>query len=78
MFTSSPVQIGAFSHFRIARVGRSKLSLVAWGFDGECQIDVPTNSLRFVSITVGADHNLAIAEDGSVVAWGRNDFAQTV
>ena len=38
---------------------------------------MPTNSLPFVSIAAGADHNLAIAADGSVVAWGRDDYGQT-
>jgi alpha-tubulin suppressor-like RCC1 family protein len=30
-----------------------------------------------VSVAAGAEHNLAIAEDGSVVAWGADDSGQT-
>jgi hypothetical protein len=29
-----------------------------------------------VSIAAGADHNLALCSDGTLVAWGRNDFGQ--
>ena len=29
-----------------------------------------------VSISAGADHNLALCSDGTLVAWGRNDFGQ--
>jgi alpha-tubulin suppressor-like RCC1 family protein len=51
---------------------------LAWhlGYDDAGQTDVPTNSLPFVAVAAGADHNLAIAEDGTVVAWGRNDSGQ--
>jgi alpha-tubulin suppressor-like RCC1 family protein/tRNA threonylcarbamoyladenosine modification (KEOPS) complex Pcc1 subunit len=29
-----------------------------------------------VSIAAGADHNLSLCSDGTLVAWGRNDFGQ--
>lgn len=37
---------------------------------------MPTNALRFVATASGASHNLAIRENGSLAAWGRNDYGQ--
>jgi len=34
-------------------------------------------SKRFVKVTAGAEHSLALAEDGEVYAWGDNTFTQT-
>src|SRR5881296_571379 len=32
---------------------------------------------RFTNLAAGANHNLAIRSDGTVVAWGRNDWGQS-
>jgi hypothetical protein len=45
---------GGDSHSLARRHGGT---LVAWGFNGSGQTVSPTNSLRFVSIAAGADHN---------------------
>ncbi len=38
---------------------------------------MPTNGLPFVAVAAGANHNLAITEDGNVIAWGLDESGQT-
>ena len=48
---------------------------MAWGWNYRGQCDVP-KGLKAVAVSAGADHSLAIKEDGKVVAWGNNDQRQ--
>lgn len=67
-------------------------ALAAWGYNGYGQIGDGTLTERRlavlvsaasslggkvpVAIAAGGYHNLALCSDGTVVAWGRNDFGQ--
>jgi len=47
-------------------------TVVAWGYDGYGQTDVPSGLTKVVAIAAGADHSLALKANGSVVGWGYN------
>jgi len=50
----------------------------AWGDNDIGQTNVPAAATSNVkAIAGGADHSLALKEDGSVVAWGQNSSGQT-
>ncbi|MGD2110329.1 MAG: hypothetical protein PVI86_13190, partial [Phycisphaerae bacterium] len=51
-------------------------TVVAWGANGYGQSTAPMPSSGFVSVAAGADHSLAVRNDGSIVAWGNNQFGQ--
>jgi alpha-tubulin suppressor-like RCC1 family protein len=54
-------------------------SLVAWGHNSEGQTTVPDAAKTGVTaIAGGGSHIVALKSDGRVVAWGRNNFYQTV
>ena len=40
------------------------------------EVNFPGLSTKIVSVVAGADHNLAVDEDGGVWVWGRNDSGQ--
>jgi len=40
------------------------------------EVNFPGLSTKIVSVVAGADHNLAVDEDGSVWVWGRNNYGQ--
>jgi hypothetical protein len=48
--------------------------IVAWGYNGAGQCNVPAlpAGLTYVEIAAGASHTVAGLSDGSVVAWGPN------
>ena len=41
------------------------------------QTDIPAPNTGFIAIAAGYQHSLALKGDGSIVAWGRNDYGQT-
>lgn len=47
---------------------RNNGTLVGWGYNGDGQTFMPTNLLRFVAISAGGSHNLAITED-AMESW---------
>ena len=51
--------------------GQTSDGLVAWGSDEWGQVTVPAGD-DFVAIASGYDFNVALKEDGSLVAWGRD------
>jgi formylglycine-generating enzyme required for sulfatase activity len=51
-------------------------TVVAWGDDGDHQIEVPAGLSGVTAISAGDSHNLALKEDGTVVAWGDNRYGQ--
>jgi alpha-tubulin suppressor-like RCC1 family protein len=40
------------------------------------EVNFPGLSTKIVSVVAGADHNLAVDEDGGVWVWGRNNYGQ--
>jgi hypothetical protein len=58
---------------------RSDGSVVAWGYNGNGQCNVPALSpgLSYVEVAAGGGHTVARRSDGSVVAWGENRGGQT-
>ncbi len=40
------------------------------------EVNFPDLSTKIVSVVAGADHNLAVDEDGGVWVWGRNNYGQ--
>jgi hypothetical protein len=50
--------------------------ILAWGDDSAGQLDMPVEATNILTVTAGADHNLALRADGGIVAWGDNSFGQ--
>ena len=38
---------------------------------------MPTGLTNIIAVAGGAEHSLALKDDGSVIAWGRHDLYQT-
>lgn len=84
------VAVAAGAHHSLALCSDGRV--VAWGRGTSGQLGtggISSNSLpvavswtgvmvgkNVISIAAGADHNLALCSDGTLVAWGRNDFGQ--
>lgn len=51
-------------------------SVVAWGYNGDGQTNVPVELSGVTAIAAGVQHAMAVRSDGSVVAWGSNEFGQ--
>jgi alpha-tubulin suppressor-like RCC1 family protein len=51
-------------------------SIVAWGYNGDGQCDVPEPNTGFTAIACGQFHSLGLKQDGSVAAWGLNNHGQ--
>src|SRR5437016_6869622 len=49
-------------------------SVVPWG---DQVLPVVQPGTRFTAIAAGWDHNLALKPDGTVVAWGNNDYGES-
>ena len=45
-------------------------TVVAWGYDGSGQVDVPAGLANVTAISAGASHSLALKSDGTVTGWG--------
>ncbi len=60
---------GAFYYF--LSVSRSAYPVFAWGSDEKGQIGVPYNLGVVRAIAAGKTHSMALAADGSVVAWSQ-------
>jgi len=46
--------------------------VIAWGYDGDGEIDVPAGLTNGVAISGGYNHSLALKSDGTVMGWGAN------
>jgi alpha-tubulin suppressor-like RCC1 family protein len=51
--------------------------VAAWGADASRQTDAPLALTNVIAVTGGRAHSLALNEDGTVVAWGDNQYGQT-
>src|SRR5687767_11071901 len=51
-------------------------SIVAWGYNGSGQCNVPGANTGFVTIAAGWYHGLGLKADGSIMAWGYNFYGQ--
>jgi hypothetical protein len=51
-------------------------TVVAWGYNSDCQAAVPTGLTNVVALAGGGYHTLALKADGTLVAWGSNSFGQ--
>ena len=47
--------------------------VVAWGWDDYGQTNVPAGASNVVQVSAGAMHNLALRQDGGVIAWGSGE-----
>ena len=47
-----------------------------WFVDGAFRVISCVRNARFIRIAAGAYHNLALKNDGTVVAWGENCYGQ--
>ena len=60
------------SSYAVLRVWNPS-SVVAWGYDGNGQIEVPVDLTNAVAVAGGFYHSLALKGDGKVVGWGFDD-----
>ena len=51
--------------------------VVAWGYNGYGQTNVPAGLTNVVAIAAGGAHTVALKQDGTVVAWGYNYSGQS-
>jgi hypothetical protein len=52
-------------------------TVVAWGWNGDGQTNVPAGLSGVKAIAGGYTHTLALKRDGMVVAWGDNSYGKT-
>jgi len=64
--TAAGVVLGSDQQFITFTGGR----VVAWNADGVFQTNLPPDLSNVVAVAAGPDHNLALRNDGTVVAWG--------
>jgi hypothetical protein len=50
--------------------------IIAWGLDSYGQVSNVPEGNDFVDVAAGKYHGLAIKSDGSLVAWGSNDYGE--
>jgi len=56
---------------------RAAGTVIAWGYNGQGQTDVPAGLTDVVAVAAGIWHAVALKSDGTVVAWGDNTDGQT-
>ncbi len=54
---------------------KSDGTVVAWGYNGAGQTNVPAGLSNVVAIASGGDHSVALKRDGTMVGWGNYRFA---
>jgi alpha-tubulin suppressor-like RCC1 family protein len=66
----------AVSSYVVLRVWTPS-GVVAWGYDGDGEIDVPVALTNVVAIAGGGYHSLALKGDGTVIGWGYDGDGET-
>jgi uncharacterized repeat protein (TIGR02543 family) len=61
----------------LSEAGSPPGAVVAWGWNGYGQTDVPPGMTNVVAVVAGGYHSLALQSNGVVVAWGDNSYGQT-
>src|SRR4051812_14898964 len=51
-------------------------SVVAWGYNGSAQTNVPAGLSTGVTVVSGGSHCLALKTDGKTTGWGYNAYSQ--
>ena len=51
-------------------------SIVAWGYNGYGECDIPAPNEDFVAVAGGWNHSLGLKSDGTIVVWGDNAYGQ--
>ena len=59
---------------RAEALAAPQTSVAAWGYN---ESTVPANLTGVVAVASGGYHNLALLADGTVVAWGNNNYGQS-
>lgn len=52
-------------------------AVVAWGWNGAGQTNVPDGLTNVIAIAAGLDHSVALRGDGMVVVWGDTNFDES-
>jgi len=76
-----PAEVGGYQVIVTNAAGSATSSIaalaivpvVAWGWDDYGQTNVPAGASKVVQISAGALHNLALTQDGRVMAWGSGE-----
>ncbi|SPE56912.1 exported hypothetical protein [Verrucomicrobia bacterium] len=71
---SNVVAIAAGSSHSLAL--KADGTVVAWGYNGDGEANIPAGLTNVVSVSAGAWHSLALQANGTVIAWGLNNHGQ--
>lgn len=55
---------------------KSDGTIIAWGYNGSGECNVPEPNGGFIAVAAGGDHSLGLKSDGTIVAWGKNSYGQ--
>ena len=62
----------AVTNVRLNSLAVDRSTVVAWGYNGAGQTNVPTAAADALAVASGNEHSLALRADGTVIAWGNN------
>ena len=71
---SNVIAVSAGGSYSLAL--RSDKTVMAWGYGGNGNLNIPAGLSNVVAISAGNSHSLALKVDGTVVAWGLNQVGQ--
>ena len=52
-------------------------SIVAWGYNGQGQTNLPAPNTGFIAVAAGLFHSLGLKDNGSIVAWEYKSYGLT-
>lgn len=68
-------QPAGLAFYRLAQP--AKTLVIAWGNNDDGQCSAPAGLTNAVAVTGGAEHTIALLNDGGLAAWGDNTYGQT-